>query len=360
MSILYRRQTIAIFIILSLGLLRGSISYPKSEGNVADNTAIDSINFGELVSGDAFSKEDLRNYAVGIEFWRIKYPPCSCGCGGRKPLSNPIEWHAKYESKGLILLAFHIAGDETKEEIIALCKSNKIDFPIYKGGRIKGIQISDIPTFILFDHRGDMVYNGDPKQAGPVLDKTMASAPDPLVGEGTYKKLKALAQKIKVREELGKTLSVLQAKYLNSADADEKAEAGELAARLARYGNRLVKKARRKKDAEPLEAFNLYREVAALFKGNEIGDAAEKTVKELKTDKDFQDNIKAEKEYDDIAAEVTKLKQCGKCGAFNHKCAACKKMNPSFDMVRQKSKALAEKYPNSSAANKLKELLPLE
>ncbi|MFH1230605.1 MAG: hypothetical protein V1709_03820, partial [Planctomycetota bacterium] len=231
----------------------------------------------------------------------------------------------------------------------------------YEGGSVNGAKTDGIPRFILFDHTGKMVFNGHPSEANKKLADVMKNKPDPLVGAGPYKKLSALTQKIKERKELGKILTTLKTKHLVSSDADEKSEAEQLVDRLSRYGNRLSQKAEMKKLTEPLNSYNLYREVATLFKGDEIGDNADKVLKELIGDKTFQDNMKADKELADIMPQIDKLKPCGKtCQAFNKGCDACKKKNPSFDAVLQKAKALVQKYPSSPAANKVKELLTVE
>lgn len=259
------------------------------------------------------------------------------------------------------MLGFHSTKQETKEEIIAYCKTNRITFPIYESSNVNGVSVSGIPHFVLFDHTGEMIFSGHPGEADKKLADAVKNAPDPLVGEGPYKKLSALTQKIKERKELGKILSTLKTKHLPSADADEKAEAEKLIERLSRYGNRLVEKADKKKDTEPINAYNLYQQAATLFKGDEIGDNADKVLKEFKDDKNFQDNMKADKELTDMMPQIEKLKPCGKtCHAFNKECQNCQKKNQTFEELMAKARGLVKKYPSSPAAEKIKELLPIQ
>ncbi|MBI5778234.1 MAG: hypothetical protein HZA49_02100 [Planctomycetes bacterium] len=275
-------------------------------------------------------------------------------------MPHSVEWYKKYAPQGLILIGFHSSKQETPEEVVAYCKANKIPYPVYEKGNIAGHPVQGYPHFVLFDHTGKMIYQGHPMEADAKLAAAMKAAPDWLVGEGPYKKLKAIAEKAKSHKDLGQALKTLKEKHLNSADADEKAEAEKLAERLTRYGNKLLAKAEAKKGTEPLNSYNLYQEVSKVFKGDEIGDNADKALKDLKDDKAFQDNLKADKELADMMPDIEKLKACNKCGTFNKECDACKKKNASLEMLLPKAKGIVKKYPDSPAAARVKELLPVE
>ncbi|MFH1227550.1 MAG: hypothetical protein V1701_06560 [Planctomycetota bacterium] len=273
-------------------------------------------------------------------------------------MPRSVEWYKKYSPNGFILLGFHSAKKETKEEVIAFCKAAKMTFPVYEGGNVAGVAVTGVPHFILFDHTGKMIYSGNMGEVDGKLADAMKNAPDPLIGAGPFKKLSALAKKIVDRKELGKIMTTLKTKHLNSEDADEKAEAENLVEHLNRYGNKLLKKAGEKKATEPTNCYNLYQQAATLFKGDEIGNNAEQIVKELKADKEFQDNIKADKELASIQAEIETFKPCSKCYAFNKNCEPCQKKNASFESVKQRTAGLLKKYPNSPAAGKAKDLMP--
>lgn len=341
---------VVICITLSIAVVCGTSKYLQSESGVT----IDNISFGELWMGEELSREDLQDHVVGVEFWGKWCGPC------RAAMPHLVNRYTKYSPKGFILLGFHSTKTETKEEVIAFCKANKVAFNIYNGGSVSGVEVQGIPRFVLFNHQGKMVYSGHPMESDKIFEDTMKAAPDWLIGEGPYKKLKALADKLKEHKDLGKILKTLKEKHLNSDDADEKAEAEKLVEKLTRYGNRLLQKAEARKDKEPLNSYNLYQQTATLFKDDEIGDNAEKTVKELKENKTFQDNLKADKELADMIPDIEKLKSCNKCGTFNKECDACKKKNASMQMLIPKAKNIVKKYPDSPAAARVKELLPVE
>lgn len=269
-------------------------------------------------------------------------------------------WQKKHSPKGFILIGFYSAKSETKEEIIAFCKANKIDYPIYSRGSISGVEFSGIPHVALFDHKGKLIYAGHPGKADADLEAAMKNAPDPLIGDGPFKKLANLLPKIKDRKNLGQVLNTIKTKHLNSENEEERIEAEKLLAKLTRYGTRMMEKAEKKRETEPLNCYNLYQQTAALFKGDEIGDNAQKIVDELKNDKAFQDNVKADKELEAMLPDIDKLKSCNKCAAYKTDCESCQKKNPSLQVLIPKAKNLIRKYPSSPAAAKIKELLPLE
>jgi hypothetical protein len=274
-------------------------------------------------------------------------------------MPHSVEWFKKYGPQGYIMLGFHSTKKETPGEIAGFCKANKVTFPNYEGGSVNGAKSSGLPTFILFDHTGKMIFNGRPSEANKKLADAVKNAPDPLVGDGPYKKLDKIVAKIKEHKDYGQILTTLKTKYLNSADADEKAEAEQLISRLTRFANKLLTKGELKREKEPLNSYNTYQQCATLFKGDEIGTNTELVLKMLNEDKVFQENMKADKELVEITSEVDKFKSCNKCGIFNKDCDNCRKKNAGYDGVVQKAKALVKKYPNSPAANNVKELVSI-
>ncbi|MFH1230644.1 MAG: hypothetical protein V1709_04020 [Planctomycetota bacterium] len=314
--------------------------------NGASETTIDDIKFGELLMGDKIPNEDLQDHVVVMLCWRFMNNP-------REGMLKMVEWHKKYSSKGLILTGLY-PGSKPKKEVVAFCKSMNVTFPIYQ------VWDSPTPRLMIFNHKGKMIFDGSPPMGYEKLDAAMKSAPDPIIGEGTYKRLDELAQKAKERKDLGQILSTLKTKYLNSEDADEKSEAVKLIERISRFGNKLVEKADKNKETKPLITYKLYQEVTLLFKGDEIGNKAEKILKELEEDKNFHDNIKADKELAGIISQIEELNGCKKHPSYNKYCADCQEENPSLKELIKKAQGLVERYPSSPSAEKVQELLPLD
>jgi len=326
--------------ILALSLVCSSIAYIKSE----NETTIDDIHFVGLLMGDKIFTEDLQNHVVVILFFRMMD-------SYQEDMRKMVELHKKYSSKGLILAALY--PGVRSEKVIEFCKSMNVPFPIYQTWD------RSTPCLIVFDHKGKIIFNGSPSMGYGKVDTAMQSAPDPLIGEGPYKKLDALAQKARERKDLGQLLSTLRTKYLNSEDADEKSEAVKLVEGISRFGNKLIEQAGKNKETEPLITYNLYQEVKLLFKGDEIGNNAEKILKELEKDKNFQDNLKADKELADIMPQIQELNGCKKHSLYNKQCGPCQKRNPALPKLLKTAQGLIDRHPSSPAAAKIKELLPL-
>ncbi|MFH0889497.1 MAG: hypothetical protein V1871_09855 [Planctomycetota bacterium] len=340
-------QIVGVFILALILLCNSLVAIASTAGlsNGASETTIEDVNFVELLMGDKISNEDLHDHVVVILLFRLMD-------SYQEDMHKMVEWHKKYSSNGLILIGLY-PGDKSKK-VIEFCKSKNLPFPIY--------QTWDRPTprLMVFDHKGKMIFDGSPSMGYGKVDTAMQSLPDPIIGEGPYKKLDELAQKAKGRKDLGQILLTLKTKYLNSEDADEKSEAKKLIEGISRFGNKLIEQAGKNKETEPLITYNLYQDLALLFKGDEIANKVEKILKELEKDKNFQDNLKADKELADIMPQIERLNGCRRHQSYNKQCVACQKMNPSLAKLIKTAQGLVECYPSSPAAEKVKELLPLD
>lgn len=258
----------------------------------------------------------------------------------------------------MLILGFH-CQNAPKDQIISFYKANKVKFPLFQGGQIKGINVKDIPHFCLFDHNGEMVYEGPVAQADKTLDEVMSRAPDPMVGEGPYKKLHALAKTTAQHKDLGKTMAQLRKKIEENKDEAEVVEATELLKRIDRYAQRLKKRVEGARESEPLRYYTLCQQLAQEFKGDEIGTEAEATLNELKKDAQFQKNLEADKKFAKISEAVDKLKPCQANKPLEvSACAACRKKNQSdLDALTGQAKKLLAQHPDSPAAQKTKALL---
>lgn len=256
------------------------------------------------------------------------------------------------------MLAFHVQN-VPKEDVISFFKGLKAEFALFEGGSVRGVEVRGIPHSCLFDHRGNLVFEDHPGLAEKKLKELVENMPDPLIGEGPYKKLGSLAKKICQRKGLGKIMSQLSEKIEKAKKPGEKEEAEKLLGRLQNYAQKLKTKADGAKDQDPLQYYNLQQQLAKEFKGNEIGTEAQEVVKGLKKDKEFQRTLKAEKEFAKIEAMTETFKPCQNNKPLNIKnCAGCQKKNAaSLNTIVSFAKRLIKKYPDTPAAQKTQGLL---
>jgi cytochrome c biogenesis protein CcmG, thiol:disulfide interchange protein DsbE len=315
-----------------------------------ETVTIDNLTLGDLLLGNAVTKEDMKDHVVAIEFWGYNCGPC------RASIPHMVELVNKYGPDGLILIGIH-SQDVSKEQVIGLCKSLKVNYPIYASGNIKGISFSAIPHFSIFDYQGKLAFDGHPAEADKKLDELMKQMPPPLVGEGPYKKLKSLAEQIGQHKNLGQAMLQLRKKS-DSTDADEKSEAEQLMGRLTKYAQRMTNNAETLKEQEPLQSYGLYQKLNDEFKGDEIGTNTAKTLTELKKDEVFQKALKADKDWLKINEMHDGLKPCRADKPLDIKnCAACqKKNNDLLSQINSSGKQLLKQYPETPAAQKVKDL----
>jgi thiol-disulfide isomerase/thioredoxin len=267
-------------------------------GSVAaaqETTTLDALTVGDAWQGPAYDREAMRGCVVAVEFWGFNCPPC------RASLPHLAKWDEEMRDKGLRILGVH-SQNVGKDQVMALVRDNKIGFPIYDNGQVKGKPFSGIPKMFVFDHEGKLIYDGHPTGARKIIEEAVAKIPPPLPGPGEFKKLGAIAKKLATCKGLGATMVELDKK---AQDKDEETvkEAQTLLERVKEYGNRRVKSAESCKTSDPALCEKLYGEIAENFKGSSIGDQAAETLKALKNDNEFQNAVKAAK----YLAEVRKL-----------------------------------------------------
>src|SRR5262249_12093472 len=120
------------------------------------------------------------------------------------------------------------------------------------------------------------------------------------------------------------------------------------------YGKKRIAEAKGSEVDDPLSSNQLYSDIAAQWKGSEIGDQASARLKELKADKEFQNELSASKVYHQILAEADKLVLQN--GKIENEYGPNKKVSANVKgMVAQFKK----KFSNSKAVAKIdKDLEP--
>lgn len=120
----------------------------------------------------------------------------------------------------------------------------------------------------------------------------MSRASFPLVDPERYTALAQEARAIAARRNLGEVLKGLREKA-ESETGEALAEAGELRDKLLDYATYRLERAAARKDADPAGALEAYKEIASEFRGDAVGEEADRIHKDLKGDKAFQRELKA-------------------------------------------------------------------
>jgi len=265
-----------------------------------------------------------------------------------------VKVQKKYEEKGLVILALH-RGSETITEIVRIARLKKWPYSMYTGGSVNGYELGGNPQPFIFNHKGKMVF--DPKYGVDFKAKTLKFAvdsPDWLVGAREFEHFGTEGRAIEGRRNLGSTLEALQEK-VKSAEGKKKEEAEYLIGRLTSYAEWMNKKVAEKiEDGLPSGALDLLKEIGKLFKGHEVGTKAAEEEKQKKADKDYKNELSAERAGDSVLAVFYKVKP-RKDGDDLDKWR--KRYGRYYSKAESKFSALEKKYAGTKVVERIKAIV---
>jgi hypothetical protein len=244
-----------------------------------------------------------------------------------------------YKEQGLIVIAPHSQG-VSREKVLELCREKGVNYTVTDNARFPWDTGRGIPKCYVFDHNGEIIYDGRGDGIEPIIEEALAKAPDWLLGENNYSELKSEASSIIKRSNLGKTLATLRTLVAGGEDITdaEQEEAGRMIDRLLPWAELQVKKVKDLMNENPEAALAGWKNLAKQFKGDLIGDEADATYKELKKDEDFKEELKAWK----AIAKIIK--------AVDANPAA---LNPSRGALEK----VIDKYPDTAAARRAMKMI---
>jgi len=123
-----------------------------------DESRLGRTRFGEWLGGPTFAKEDLKGNVIVVELWGRHCPRCTVA------FPAMVALNARYGSQGVIVIGAH-SQDGTKEEVMSAAHAKGATFTIVKGVRIPDDDTRLLPRVYVFDHRGDVAFNGLPDGA---------------------------------------------------------------------------------------------------------------------------------------------------------------------------------------------------
>lgn len=247
--------------------------------------------------------------------------------------------------------------DGTQDEVVAVCKGMKINYTVVNGGQVKDHPVSGLPHVIVFDSKGDLIFEGRVGEEEKALETACKEAPDYLVGDHPYAKLKSQAAQVAARKGLGKVLVELR-KLAEGTDEASKQEAGWLMERLEPYGKALLAKAKDAETVDPERALALYQQASSQFDGDAIGTEASEAMKRLKDDPVFKKEMEAARMLKGVKASIEKLKPCHSNAPLDPKCPDCKKKNAAtLGGILAQLKGIVAKYEGTNAATEAASLL---
>lgn len=301
------------------------------------------VKLGEHWYGPEWTLEDLKGRVVLFEFWGLKCPACIAAMPGL------VKLQAELKDSGFVIIATH-SQDGTKEQVVNFLRSQKANFMGTSFGQVPGHEVRGIPHAFLFDSKGALVASGHPDALKPKVRELVASEPHWLAAGREYKKLKPLADSLKKTTAYGPILKKLEAEVKKGGEAGE--EAKYLLDNILNYGRKRLGEAKTLESEDAYLADKTYNEVVANWKGSEVAAEAAARLKELKKDKEFQQELKAATLAHQILERCESL--VAQAGKINLDYAPNKKVAAE---VRSLVPVLKKKFPESKAAQKISEQL---
>ena len=328
-------STARILSLITLGLLAGVLHAAAT---------LEGMRPGSHVNGPKFDPADLKGRVVLVEYWGINCPPCLAS------IPHISELQVKYGRDQFVIIANQCqAADDAKAQSVFKSRGGSDLITVINHGDLTGANVSGIPHCFLFSHDGKLVYEGSPFDLDAPVESAVKNSPGFLIAGRTYQKTGKQAATIgTLKSNLTGTLKSLRT-LAKGDDATAKEEAEHLLGKLTDYSERSMTKITKSRVEDPLAASETLARMVALFGGDEIGKPFEELVKELKSDKAFQNELKAAAALGEIKAQADKI-------GLNGQPEEAKRNRQGMTQVVEGLRALIKKFPDSKAASEAAEL----
>jgi thiol-disulfide isomerase/thioredoxin len=238
---------------------------------------IKKLRLGEGLVGDRPDVATLKGHAVFVELWGVHCAPCLAS------MPHLVQWHNELGDFGLIMIGCHVQN-VPENEIQRKVEAMGVRFPITKGGRYEGDEESGIPRSFLFDHNGDLIWRGHPKDAE---EKIRAAVGEALVESAgatlPHRSIKPFVDDLKKGKP---PLQLLQKLLPISKGSDEGGQQAKyLVDKMLENGQRRFDQAKAELKDDPVAAFDTTLRLSQSFKGTPLAQQATETMNKLRADK---------------------------------------------------------------------------
>jgi thiol-disulfide isomerase/thioredoxin len=133
---------------------------------------LNGVDLGNHAGGPDISVNDLRGRVVAFEYWGITCGPCI------RAIPHTAQLAQEYGHERLVVVANQVwtASDDQTGEVWAEHASNNM-VAVRNGGSVPGAAIRGVPSVLLFDHTGTMVWQGHPGAMDQPLAEAIAAIP---------------------------------------------------------------------------------------------------------------------------------------------------------------------------------------
>lgn len=256
----------------------------------------------------------------------------------------------KYAAQGFIIIAAH-CQDVPRDKVVALCRSKHVNYTVTSGTRLPGDTSNGIPHAFLFGADGKLIKEGHPESLTKDIDDAIAKAPHWITGgrQLASKEGKAIADGLKAGKPWSWALTECES-ALKKNDEKAKEEADFLKAQILALGDRKLTDAGSAEATDPVTAMGLYTEVSTGWKKTDQGGKADAKIKELKADKNFQEELKVGQTIQKIRALADSLVLPEGKETYDLTAGPNAQVSPQ---IQAGAKDLKKKHPDSPQVKKL-------
>lgn len=282
----------------------GVTSVARGGGVWWPDTPIGKADLQDVWAGQALEPEQVWGRIVLVVYWKTGDK------ASLRAMSDIDAMARRYKRSGVVGIAGYLgAGDARRVEVLKRGGSDVRDLTVIPGERIPPPNVKVWPCLVVLDHQGRGAWQGYPdtqtltKTVVPLLTKLVKQNPGHPVLDTAYPYLPAAVGSIR-RNRLGASLEECRkrAAYEGKHPTRLKiaAQAKLLQGRLEAYASWYQMRASAAKEEAPSRMRELYRRLAELYAGSDIGKRASKKLGDLANDPVFEAECKAEPSYQNI------------------------------------------------------------
>jgi hypothetical protein len=344
----------------------------KSEWDYSD---LGKSEFGSVLHGPDFTKDQLKGKVVLVVFFGTR-------SGDTNALKDIAKLVAKYHKSGFAAIGVRLwVKRGNGKDIASMAEDMKItSIPIVnyattdaEGKKRKGVKNTTgrfyCPYGVLYGRDGSIVwerrYAGAQKEVTRLIKRELKKKGlktkktnkfEDILDGGEFPNSTTIVKQIKAGR-LG--VAYRRCEKYSDSEGDVGTEASELKELLEKYHKRQFELFQDQKIDAPTEAIETLGDISKAFRGTDFSKKAQKTLAELKKDKDFQILLKSYKEYERIVGMIEKI-PAPPADDSSHK-RWKRKYKTRITGLSRKIEIFRKKYPDSPFIQKLDDaMVPLD
>lgn len=302
---------------------------------------LDGVRLGSHVTGPKLTPSDLKGRVVVFEYWGVNCGPCVAA------IPHVSDLATKYNPSQIVFVANHCQqGGVAAARSVWTSRAKSDLVTVIDQGRLPGANVSGIPRVFVFDHTGELVFDGRPMKMDAAIASAVSKSPGFLVAGGQYAKLASVARQLgRLRGNLTSAIKRVRA-GLEAEDTQLKAEATDLMQRVEAWVAGELAKIDQFKADDPRFALEVADRMATYLRGDALGEKFAKIEAEMKADKQVMATIKSAVMLEKIEAVAADIG----LSADPDKCKANRRNHGKIRQIAAGLKQLEEDYAQTPAA----------